>query len=165
MRHHLIPTSPRRRLTAALALAALLLTACAPLSIYHKAGTSVATMDSDLTSCRVDALAKVPTDTRIERSPPRMIPRRICDRDGNCRIFHDYVPGEVRSYDANAPLRGRVVEQCMAAKGYTHTELPRCPAGIRNAAPEAATTVLPRLAPNSCAIHNSDGTWQIVTPG
>jgi hypothetical protein len=25
--------------------------------------------------------------------------------------------------------------------------------------------VLPRLAPNSCAIRNGDGSWQIVTPG
>jgi hypothetical protein len=35
---------------------------------------------------------------------------------------------------------------------------------VRDAAPAGRTTVLPRLAENSCVIRNRDGSWQIVTP-
>lgn len=164
-----VPSLPRsllpRPVLGGLGLAALVLAACGPLGLYHKAGTPVATMNSTLTDCEVEALAKVPTDQRIERDPIRIVPRRICDSAGNCTVVYDRVGGEVRTYDANAGLRQRVLNQCMTNKGYTYVTLPACPQAIRNAAPAGATTVLPRLAPNSCAIRNGDGTWQIVTPG
>jgi hypothetical protein len=155
---------PRPSATA-LALSALLLAACGPLGIYHKAGTSVALMNDTQTTCEVEALGKVPVDRRIEREPVRIVPRRVCDSKNNCTTVYDRVGGEVRTYDANEDLRQRVLNQCMTAKGYTYVELPACSQSIKRAAPVGVTTVMPRLAPNSCAITNNNGTWQIVTPG
>ena len=155
---------PRPALSV-LGLAALVLSACGPLGLYHKAGVPVAAMNNTLTDCEVEALAKVPVDQRIERDPIRIVPRRICDSAGNCTVVYDRVGGEVRTYDANAGLRARVMNQCMANKGFTYVNLPACSQGVKRAAPAGATTVLPRLAPNSCAIRNADGTFQIVTPG
>lgn len=155
---------PRSALPA-LGFAAVVLAACGPLGLYYKAGAPVAEMNRAMTDCEVEALGKVPVDRRIERDPIRIVPRKVCDSAGNCRVFYDRVGGEVRTWDANAGLRSRVLNQCMADKGYSYVDLPACPQGVRNAAPAGVTTVLPRLSPNSCAIRNNDGTFQIVTPG
>jgi hypothetical protein len=154
-----------RRPVLLLAGLSLLLAACGPLGLYHKAGEPVARMNDTLTTCEVEALRNVPVDQRIERDPVRIVPRRVCDGQGNCTVFYDRVGGEVRTWDANAGLRSRVVNQCMARQGFSYVELPACSQGVARAAPPGATTILPRLAPNSCAIRNSDGSFQIVTPG
>lgn len=155
---------PRSALPA-LAFAGLVLAACGPLSMYYKAGTPVSEVNRTMINCEVEALEKVPMDRRIERDPVRIVPRRVCDSAGNCSVFYDRVGGGVRTWDANADLRARVTNQCMIDKGYSNVDLPACPQAIRNAATAGATTVLPRLAPNSCVIRNNDGTFQIVTPG
>jgi len=155
----------RRPVVTLLGLSFVLLAACGPLGIYHKAGTSVAMMNDTVTTCEVEALGKVPVDRRIEREPIRIVPRQVCNSKGDCTTVYDRVGGEVRTYDANVGLRQRVLNQCMTARGYTYVELPACSQAIKRAAPAGATTVLPRLAPNSCAITNNNGTWQIVTPG
>ncbi len=148
-----------------LGFAAIALAACGPLGIYHKPGAEVSTMNRTLTNCEVEALGKVPVDRRIERDPVRMVPRRICDAQGNCTVVYDRIGGEVRTFDANAGLRQRVLNQCMSDAGYRFVELPACSQAIKRAAPPAATTIMPQLAPTSCAIRNNDGSWQIVTPG
>jgi hypothetical protein len=156
---------PRSALPA-LTIAALVLTACGPLGLYHKPGAPVSEMNRAMTNCEVSALNRVPVDQRISRDPIRIVPRRVCDSAGNnCTTFYDRVGGEVRTWDANADLRGRVLNQCMADQGYNFINLPACSQAVRKAAPPRATTVLPLLAPNSCAIRNNDGTFQIVTPG
>lgn len=157
------PMRPLRRLT--LTFSVLALAACTPLGIYHKPGATVAAMQDTLTNCEVEGLQRVPVDRRVERDPIRTVPRKVCDSAGNCTVVYDRVGGEIRTWDANAPLRQRVLNQCMTAQGYTFVELPPCSQGVKQAAPTAATTILPRLAPNSCSIRNGDGTWQIVTPG
>lgn len=161
---HSVLSLPRSALPA-LGLAAFVLAACGPLGLYYKAGAPVTEMNRAMTNCEVEALGKVPVDRRIERDPVRIVPRRVCDSAGNCTVFYDRVGGEVRTWDANAGLRSRVLNQCMADKGFNYVDLPACSQAVRNAAPAGATTVLPRLAPNSCAIRNGDGTFQIVTPG
>ena len=155
---------PRPSVTA-LGLSAMLLAACGPLGIYYKAGTSVAPMNDTQTTCEVEALGKVPVDQRIVREPVRIVPRQVCNKKGDCTTVYDRIGGEIRTYDANVDLRQRVLNQCMTAKGYTYVELPACSQSIKRAAPAGVTTVMPRLAPNSCAIDNNNGTWQIVTPG
>ncbi|MFU8864090.1 MAG: hypothetical protein ACNA7O_09245 [Rhodobacterales bacterium] len=159
------PVLVNRPALLTLGLAAVILAACGPLGIYHKPGTQVSTMNRALTNCEVEALGKVPVDRRVERDPVRIVPRRVCDSNGNCSVFYDRVGGEVRSYDNNAGLRQRVLNQCMADQGYRYVELPACSQAIKRAAPPGATTIMPQLATNSCAISNNDGTWQIVTPG
>lgn len=162
-RYLFTPFRQARRLS--LPLAALALAACTPLGIYHKPGATVAAMQDTLTTCEVEALQRVPVDRRIERDPIRIVPRKICDSTGNCTVVYDRVGGEIRTWDANVPLRQRVLNQCMATQGYAFVELPACSQGVKRAAPPGTTTILPRLSPNACAIRNGDGTWQIVTPG
>ena len=143
---------------------AILLSGCAPMNIWYKPGVPVATAEDKLLSCRVEAAQKVPVNTQVRRTPITIVPRRICNSDGDCRIYYSEIGGELIVFDANERLRQQVVAQCMTRQGYTPVSLPPCPAGVREAAPEGRTTVLPRLAENSCVIRNRDGSWQIVTP-
>lgn len=137
---------------------------CAPLQTNYKEGVSVATLNRDQTTCDVAALRDVPVSIQINRYPPEYIPaRRRCNKRGECVVIPGYwLPGKVESYDANARLRARVAQQCMSDKGYTLVSIPLCSAAVSEAAPDAATTRLPRLTPTSCVIRNRDGTVQIV---
>ncbi len=141
------------------------LAGCLPLSIYHREGVSVAKMQSDKTTCEVAALRDVPEARQWRRGPSQYIPGpRICDAAGNCRYGPGYyVPGALYTVDANAGLRARVMDQCMAQKGYTEVSLPPCSAAVARAAPPGATRVLPKLTSTSCVIRNQGGSWQIVS--
>lgn len=145
----------------------LALPACAPLTLYYKAGTPVATQQRDTTACEVLALRDAPVANQVRRTPPTYVPpRRVCNSAGACSTTGGYyLPGEVYTVDVNAPLRKRVETQCMADRGYSPTSIPACPAGVKQAAPVGTTSTLPRLTPKSCAIRNSDGSFQIVNQG
>jgi hypothetical protein len=146
--------------------AAALLAGCAPMSIYYRPGVSVARMQQDSTRCDVEALRQAPVATQIRQAPPTYIPGpRVCNQDGECWTRPGYwMSGEVYSYDANANLRDRVKQLCMAEKGYSPISLPACPAEIKSTTPPGVTTVLPPLTAQACVIRNKDGSWQIVTP-
>ncbi|ASM72441.1 MULTISPECIES: hypothetical protein [Roseobacteraceae] len=148
-------------------LLTLALPACAPLTLYYKAGAPVATVQRDTTACQVQALRDAPVANQIRRTPPTYVPaRRVCNSAGLCTTTGGYyLPGEVYTYDVNGPLRKRVENQCMADRGYSPASIPACPNGVKQAATPAATATLPRLTPKSCAIRNSDGSFQIVNQG
>lgn len=142
------------------------LASCAgPLRLYYQPGAQVANMQRSLLDCQVAAVESAPVATQIRREPPRYIPpRRYCDSAGRC--WYDggfWIDGEVYTFDANADLRERVERQCMADRGYSYVEVPNCSSGVASQVPVAATRVMPPLSPQSCAIRNDDGTWQIVT--
>jgi hypothetical protein len=146
-------------------LAALtLLAACAPLSIYHRAGTPVAQMQSDTVDCEVSALRQVPVATQVRREPPEFVPpRQVCDSAGNCYTRPGYwIEGAIYTVDANEGLRARVQDQCMIAKGYAPVTLPVCSQAVAQSVPVARTVTLPPLGPNACVVRNQGGTWQIV---
>ncbi len=149
-----------------LAAAALALSACAPLSIYHRPGVTVAQMQADRTECEVRALRDAPVATRIRRNPPIFEPaRQYCDSRGNCVFRPGYWrEGAIYTEDVNRGLRARVQDMCMGQRGYRPVTVPRCSASVASAAPRTPTRTLPALAPNSCAIRYDDGSWQIVTP-
>lgn len=147
--------------------ALILLSACAPFEIYYKPGASVTKLQTDTTKCEVNALRDAPVANQIRQEAPYYIPgRTYCDGKGNCRRNGGYWrPGRVYTVDVNAPLRLKVLDLCMANKGYQRTEIPVCPQNVARAAPAAITQTLPRLTPNSCVIRNDGGSWQIVTTG
>ncbi|MCZ4254936.1 hypothetical protein PVW51_13280 [Sulfitobacter sp. PR48] len=140
---------------------------CAPLTTYYKPGVAVDRLNRDTTACQVAALRDVPASTQVRRLPPEFIPpRRRCDSAGNCTVVPGYyIPGETISFDPNDGLRKRVEQQCMADRGYAPVSIPPCPDNVARAAPPAATRVLPALGPESCAIRNRDGSFQIVNRG
>ena len=144
------------------ALLAVALGACAPYRGWYKAGAEVTRLDTDLVQCRVSALSQVPEAVRVRREPSYYTPlRRVCGDDGaggrDCRLVGgDFVGGAVTSYDANAPLRDRVVAQCMGARGYTPAVVPLCD---RNA-PVAVSSRLPALGPGTCAVRAPGGGWR-----
>ena len=139
--------------------------ACAPLSTYYKPGVSTARLEQDQTACEVSSLRDAPVATQIRQRPPVFIPgERICDAAGSCIERPGYwVSGGIYTVDVNEGLRARLMDICMAKKGYQPVSIPRCEGAVAQSAPAGRTTVLPRLDTNSCAILNRDGTWQIVT--
>ncbi|MBI6629042.1 hypothetical protein [Pontibaca salina] len=149
-----------------LAVFALGLSACAPLSIYHRPGVSVPQMQMDRTECEVSALRDAPVATRIRQNPPIFEPpRQFCNARGDCVIRPGYWrQGAVYTEDVNLGLRSRLQNICMGKRGYQQVTLPRCSATVAAAAPRTPTRTLPALAPESCAIRYDDGSWQIVTP-
>ena len=153
--------------TALFGTALTLLGACAPFEIYYKTGTSVTKLQTDTTNCEVSALRDAPVANQIRQEAPYYIPgRTYCDANGNCHQGGGYWrQGRVYSVDVNAPLRQRVLDLCMANKGYQRTEIPVCSQSIARAAPPAITQTLPQLTSNSCVIRNEGGSWQIVTVG
>ena len=165
-----VPLLPRLLKRPHLLAALALLTACTPLTIYHRAGATMARMEKDLLACRVDALDKAPVTSQVRQGPPRYIPGyRHCNRAGHCyRRGGYYVPGEIYTVDVNARLRSQIETQCMAGKGYRRVTLPNCPAGTSsaNAAASSIATgaVLPPLTENSCGLRGQGGEWQIITP-
>ncbi|MEP2027876.1 MAG: hypothetical protein ABJI96_04095 [Paracoccaceae bacterium] len=145
----------------------LLLGACAPFETYYKTGASVAKLQTDTTNCEVKALRDAPVANQVRQSAPYYIPgRTYCDGNGRCHRNTGYwVPGRVYTVDVNAPLRLKVLDQCMARKGYQRTEIPVCSTSVARSVPAAITRTLPTLTPNSCVIRNEGGSWQIVTVG
>ncbi len=145
----------------------LTLAACGPLSIFYKPGASVARLQNDQTRCEVSALKDAPVANQIRQRPPIYIPgNRVCSSSGSCYYTPGYwIDGGVYTVDVNADLRGRVLTQCMANKGYRPVEIPPCPSSVASQVPVAQTQKLPTLTERSCAIKNQDGSWQIVTRG
>lgn len=149
-----------------LAICALGLSACAPLSIYYRPGVPVAQMQTDRTECEVSALRDAPVATRIRQNPPIFEPpRQFCNSKGNCVIRPGYWrEGAIYTEDVNLGLRTRLQNICMGKRGYQPVTLPRCSSSVAAAAPRTPTRTLPALTPESCAIRYDDGSWQIVTP-
>lgn len=137
------------------------LSACAPLSIYYKPGAEVAQLQDDQLRCETEALRDAPVANQTRQEPPVYVPpRRSCDSAGHCVTYGGYwQPGQIYSVDVNRDLRTRLTARCMAARGYTPVEIPRCDPGVRAS---GQTRVLPPLSPRSCAIRNDDGSFTIV---
>lgn len=140
-------------------------TACGPLTAYHKPGVAVTRLDQDLLSCQVKALDQAPVATVIRQGPPRFYPgRQYCDAAGNCHIRGGFwVPGEVYSADANKSLRVKLENQCMAGNGYQRVQVPRCSQSFAVELDTAGTEVLPPLSDTSCAIREKNGSVKIVS--
>lgn len=136
-----------------------LLTGCAPVEVYHKAGASLSRLQADETACQVDALKQVPVARMTRITPIRTLPREVCNGAGKCRVVYMEFGGEVETYDANLDLRKKVEAQCMANNGYSQIELPMC-----ETAPATLPGKVPALTSNSCAVRTKTG-YRVATPG
>ncbi len=152
--------------TPFLTVALLALAGCTDVTFYHKAGVAVSRAQTDTTDCEVEALQKAPVANQVRQEPPIFHPgRTVCDASGNCWSTPGYwVEGGIYTVDVNRDLRARVMDMCMARKGYAPVTLPRCSATVKASVPKRPTTTLPALTPQSCVIRHDDGSWQIVSP-
>ncbi|MFA3915516.1 hypothetical protein [Ruegeria hyattellae] len=148
-----------------IALFGMMLAGCGPLSLYYQPGVSVTRQQNDTTRCEVQALEEVPVNTQIRQAPPVYYPGdRYCNR-GQCWRGNSYwAPGPVYSVDANKTLRAKVLDLCMADKGYQPVSIPACSQSVKSQVPPGRTTTLPQLSSNSCFVRNDDRSYQIVTP-
>lgn len=154
------------RLSLTLPLVLVTLTACdTGLSTYYRSGVSVSRMQTETTRCEVAALKDAPVANQIRQRAPIYFPgSQYCGANG-CYYRPGYwVDGGIYTVDVNSNLRARVLDMCMAQKGYQPVSLPACSAAVAKAAPPRATTTLPTLSETSCVIRYEGDAWQIVTP-
>lgn len=111
-------------------------------TVFWREGIGFSARQSDFTSCEVASLQQVPRAIATAQTPIVTTPQTIfspattrCYGAGNtvnCTTTPAIVAGgqtsggQIFSYDANSDLRQRVVEQCMASKGYQLVTLPPC---------------------------------------
>ncbi|MEX0339355.1 MAG: hypothetical protein AB3N11_09980 [Arenibacterium sp.] len=140
----------------------LFLGACGPVATFYREGAPVTRLNSDQTACEVAALKDAPVANEIRRSPPIFYPpRQVCNSSGACYTRPGYwVEGPIYTVDVNKGLRARVLNSCMAKKGYSLVSLPRC----TQSTALQTTARLPPLTSESCVIPGRDGLNQIVSP-
>ena len=142
-----------------------LLAGCTPLSLFYKEGAPVQRLNSDLADCKLKGLRDIPVDQDTRYIPGQEVPKTICDANGFCQtVWVQITPDKIETYDANEDAREDYVEACMGRQGYQPVQLPQCSDAIEQSTPLAATTVLPPLSSESCAIRFRTGQYQIVTP-
>ncbi|WP_246139442.1 hypothetical protein [Falsiphaeobacter marinintestinus] len=136
------------------------------LTTFYKPGVAVSRLQTDQTRCEVDALKDAPVANEIRQRPPVYLPgRRVCNSAGQCWTNPGYwVDGGFYTVDVNTDLRKRVLDMCMAGKGYEPITIPACSLQVREAVAPRQTTALPKLGPTTCVIKYQDKSWQIVTP-
>ncbi|MEM8803323.1 MAG: hypothetical protein AAFX07_12085 [Pseudomonadota bacterium] len=140
------------------------LTGCGPLPLYYKEGEKVSQIDTILTQCRVESLAKVPVAERRRYIPPVFAHRTFQAKDGTHFTRRVLVQrGGFETFDANEGLREEVTDQCMVTNGFQQVRIPKCDGSLTRATTIRATEVLPPLTTESCAIRIRDGKFQIVS--
>lgn len=134
-------------------LGALALAGCGPLVAYDQPGVSVSRLANDLQSCAAQALAEAPVDITRERVTVQVREYRYgIPRMGNDRVWADI--------DRNEVVREEIRQQCLQAKGYTLTQVPRC----SNAGVVTAETRQAAAGPGSCGV-NVSGVGPVIVSG
>lgn len=136
------------------------------LTTFYKPGVAVSRMQNDQTTCEVQALKDAPVANEVRQRAPVFYPgRQVCNSSGQCWTNPGYwVPGGFYTVDVNTDLRNRVVDMCMAGKGYEPVTIPACAPQVKSAVAPRQTTALPTLGPTTCVIKYPDKSWQIVSP-
>jgi hypothetical protein len=110
------------------------LSACVPTQPYTVAwreGATAAQADTAQTDCLIEAANRVPQSVQAYTTPVYQSPSNVqCTTFGNyvsCQEYGGQVyGGNVQTYDANAGLRARATEQCLARKGFGVATIPQC---------------------------------------
>lgn len=147
-------------------LFALGLSACVPLSFYHKEGVSFQTAKDAETECKVAAARDVPQRpvTWIVHRPPQP-PRTVCDAAGKCVTEPGILfPPEFITEDANEGLRREAAALCMRKRGFTRVSLAACDPKETRAVVLSSAGPMPRLTKGTCAIRLKGGGVQIIAP-
>ncbi|MGP3726394.1 hypothetical protein SAMN05421763_1145 [[Luteovulum] sphaeroides subsp. megalophilum] len=92
---------------------------------------SVSQTDTDYFECEVAAARGVPQETRIGTTPSYTTPTQTsCYNTGysvQCQTTGGQTyGGQTYTYDANSELRATYFARCLASRGYSVVELPKC---------------------------------------
>ncbi|WP_293576358.1 hypothetical protein [Phaeobacter sp.] len=131
------------------------LLSCGPVPVYWQEDVSVQKRDRDLLSCEVNALKDAPVAIEQRQRPPVFRQGPVICHAGTCARAPGYwADGAIYSVDVNKPLRSRLEQSCMAAKGYAEITLPRCARQRLDGAirPER----LSALSETSCAVPQTN---------
>lgn len=120
--------------TAAVVSAGIvLLSGCepGPGAFYLQQDATAGRTRSDITQCEVEAVNTVPAAIVQSVSPIYRTPDRTTCRETALGIHCTTMPGmtyggNVSTIDRNEDLRSRVLNQCMASRGYDLVTLPHC---------------------------------------
>ena len=131
-----------------------LLTACGTQVFYYQDNVSRQQIPVDEGACIQQSLAQAPVDRVFYREPGEWRTKQTCD-DTGCVTSQYFVPGLLKSYDANAGIRSRLERSCMAEKGYERLKFERCE---NNRAVDASVqTRLPAAANVACFVVDPQG--------
>lgn len=131
----------------------------------YKAGGTPATAVRDLTDCEVIAARQVPQQIVVSTTPTYTTPvQTSCNQIGSQTFCNSTggqtYGGQTRSSDANAGLRQRVFNQCVADKQYRYVDIPACPSGVSIS---VASEVFPPLTPKTCYLVTPQGEYKMGT--
>lgn len=117
-------------------LAATFLVGCVasqPINTAWREGATGPQASSAQTDCMIEAANRVPEAARTYSTPVYRAPSNVqCSTIGNyvnCQEYGGQVyGGQIQTYDANADLRMRATEQCLAKRGFSVVQFPACTA-------------------------------------
>lgn len=114
-------------------LAVLLLSGCQtePTRTITKPGATYAQTQAALDACKIASFREIPQSMAAETSGGFYNPGTVqCSSVGGfttCnRIGAVNIPASTSTYDVNAGLRDRYIDQCLRAKGFEVLDLPTC---------------------------------------
>lgn len=136
-----------------LALAAC--TSTEPVKFLYKPGATEAGKQAAIDQCRIASFREIPQAMVSETSGGYYNPGNLqCSSVGgmtNCyRVGAVDIPPTTTTYDVNGELRGRYIDQCLQANGFSITVIPQCKteADRKTAADAVARGGIPQ-----CATH------------
>lgn len=112
----------------------VLLSACVasePFVAAWREGATPAQANEAQTDCMIEAANRVPQQVQSYTTPVYRTPSNVqCTTYGNyvnCQEYGGQVyGGQTQIYDANASLRDRATEQCLARRGFGVAVIPAC---------------------------------------
>ncbi len=115
-------------------ISAVLVLGCVPTEPYTFAwreGATSSQANSAGTDCEIEAANRVPQSVQAYTTPIYRTPSNVqCNTIGtyvSCQEYGGQVyGGQTKTYDANAELRFKAVQQCLARKGFGMVSIPVC---------------------------------------
>ena len=131
--------------------------ATGPTNVAWREGATGPQASFAQTDCLIEAANRVPEAVRTYTTPVYSTPSNVqCTTIGNyvnCQEYGGQVyGGQTQAYDANAELRMRATEQCLAKKGFSVVQFPACtPEQAKQGVISFSTGKLPAASTVLCA--------------
>lgn len=131
-----------------------------PYTVAWRTGATAAQASDAQTDCMVEGANRVPQSIASYTTPVYRTPSNIqCTSYGYTTSCYDYggqvYGGDTRIYDANEELRGQVVRQCLARKGYSVVTFPACTSEQKKKG--IVSIAANRLPPSNTILCATDG--------